>query len=214
MHKIINLVFTFFLMSVSNVSYSQFASISFSNNNVIYNGDEALMTISISNYDCSQVYAKSDQGIVKKYRDCYYSFIPNETGKGRIKVYYIMAADTILTGILEFDIYDRPGPKAELNGKIKGEIKKEFLNREDSITGFFHINNKRWGNCDISNFQVIITRDNKIVFTHYNLSAKFDPSIKSALLTSQPGDRISFINIRGCLEKDGNYLNSIEFTIL
>ena len=200
------------LLGFSNTSLGQFSTIDF-DNGPVYLNNTAYVSATVSNYDCDSVILTSKQGTFEKFKNCLYHFKPSTVGDARISIYYIQDGDTILTGIRVFEILLPPSPKAHILEKTDGLVNKDFFMNALKINGSYFITSKRWNACEVISYQVIISRNNNIIFCHYNQGTSFEEKAMTAFKNLKSNDRVSFINIKGCEEKGGEYLNNLGFTI-
>ncbi|GAA4341482.1 hypothetical protein GCM10023184_39990 [Flaviaesturariibacter amylovorans] len=174
---------------------------------------DAYLLAAVSNYDCDSVFLTSKEGSFEKDVSCHYTFKSKVQGPGTIYIHYISNGDTILTGARLFETLLPPTPRAHVSDKAAGSVHKDFFVKAGKIDGSYFMPVKRWLPCAVESYQIIITRRNAVVFDHYNANDSFDKKALGAFSSLESNDRVNFINIQGCSDKNGGYLNSIGFTI-
>lgn len=193
---------------------SQVSSISFPNNTLVYAGTETPMQISVSGYNCNKIHVKTDNGQIKRLENCRYYFIPDRIGETMIDVYVIKKEDTFLTGRQFLYVKNRPLPEVSIGGHKGGLIKKNEFIVQQGIAAEFYISGNHWEYCRVQSYHVIVCRGDTILFTSFNQGNIFNQDVINFFKELRTGDKVSFINIKGCENiEGGGDLKSLEFKI-
>lgn len=214
--KIINKkIFLFlFILSCFEISFGQKAVVSFPNSNLIYKLEETPLEAVVAGYSCKNIIIKCPDAKIQAFQPCRYLFTPAKAGELIIDVFVIKRNDTILTGRQKVIIKERPIPEASLAGLKGGTIMKGNLKAQQGIGASFYVAGNHWESCTVTSYHVVILRDTKIIFDHFNNGNIFNSEVVQGFDKLAKGDKVCFLNISGCENQEGNgNLKNLEFVI-
>lgn len=196
------------------LSFGQQAAVSFPNNNLVYKDTETPLQIAVAGYGCKDIIIKCSNGKISPIDACRYIYTPAKIGETLIDVYVIKKRDTLLTGRQMITVKERPLPEANIAGFKGGRITKGNLKAQGGVAASFYVSGNHWESCEVNNYHVVIIRDKKIIFEHFNQGNTFNPQVAEAFRTLLKEDRVAFFNMSASLADGKNYvLKGLEFLI-
>lgn len=197
---------------MSNFMWTQEVSIELSRENIIYRGVMNPMKATIEGVDCKSVYLKSIDAVIDK-NGCDFSIIINsEIKEVTIEVYKLQKQDTLFIENKKFRVKDIPF-YFTVAGVSGGNIKLEMFKQIVSLGSFLTYNSYACVDFPISEFKMIILRDNDILGLSQNIGSKSSIETKALIEKIQVGDNVYFIDIKSEILDKVFELETVKFVI-
>lgn len=214
MKSITGKFFLFLLLFTNGSLFGQKYVISFPADNSVYKNGDNFFSVAVAGVACERITIKTENGTLLKVSPCEYIYHPLKEGNTSIDVYISVGKKLKKIGSRLINIKDRPTPEAFVGGFKGGKIKKGALKAQQGIGGSWFIAGNHWENCDVVSFNVIVLRNNKIFFEHFNRGYTFNNEVKNIFKDLLKDDKVLFVNITGCIDREnGGPLKGLEFTI-
>ena len=194
-------------------SFAQKFSVSFPIGSTVYQGSQIPMTVLIEGVKCGNTVIKCGQGEISEVDKCVYIYRSVSVGLDSIEVYIRKGQKLQKIGTQKFVVHERPMPEASIGGLKGGTIPKGMLRAQQGVGAYFYVGGNHWEPCKVESFNFIVLRNNKVVLDIYNEGLLFIQEVKTSIQNLAQGDRLLITNIKGCLERDGGLLKSLDFII-
>ena len=202
-----------FCLLLPYTSYAQAFSVNFPIGSNVYQGSDITLTVLIEGTKCQNTWIKSQIGEFSRLGKCQYLYRCKTVGVETIEVYIQKGQKLQKVGEQQFDVKERPIPKAMVAGLSGGIVSKGMLFAQQGVAGTFYVGGSHWEPCQIESFNFIIVTNNSVRVDIYNEGLYFIPEVKKAIETLEKNDRVLITNIKGCIERGGGMLKSLDFVI-
>jgi hypothetical protein len=205
------LIFISCLLS-SLSSYSQ-RVVLYNRRRIAYTQMENYVSFYSKEASCSSLVIKTDNGLLTQ-RQCMFVFIPAREGRTVFKVYKDDGGHLKLWDSVEVMVYKNRIGEARVASKTAGSMSKDQLIAYGGVTVYVHTRDDHSEPISVESYSIVIHKvDNSILYGR-NYRNIFETSSIDLLQKLQPGDRITFANIRVIIAESSEIIvKPIEFTI-
>jgi len=207
-------VILFFLLCLlSGAVFCQKVIIAVEFQNRLICGIHNFFDIAVENIPNDSLFLKTDNGIIDQ-EEGFFKTTPIKLGEATISVYKIRALDTLLLTSKKFQVINvGEFAKASFDEITAGNITKKKLIATHHLTA--NVENLAFlFELRITNYRVIIFRNDSLFFTKQYESEEISKELKEKFRTTQSGDMIYFIDIVALTPVNLNTtLNTIRLTV-
>ena len=173
---------------------AQAVAVEITRNNLMYAGLNNYLTIAVENTDCSQIWVKTDNGIIRKASsDCNYECIPKYMGVATLFIYKLENKDTVLLEEWKYRVKPIKG-EARVGNKKDGEMTLGYF-KAQPVVGAPILNMDMTATCNIKRFRMQIIRKGIVLVTCENKGARFNTETRANFNMLQEGDVVFFDQI-------------------
>lgn len=179
--------------ALTTLTFGQTVSVANVRNNILYVGIDNQLDAVVENIKCGTFFLTTDNGKISG-ENCNFTILPDRVGRATIFLKKVNKKDTITIATREFRVKAIPNPIAKIAGKNFGTISALELSAQIGIITVFE-------NLDIdikipvTNYSVLILRDNTPIFTKNLTGNKLTEDLKKEFLKLEPDDQVLFYNI-------------------
>jgi hypothetical protein len=167
----------------------------------------------IEGVKCENTVINCHNGLVAMVGDCRYIYRNKTIGIDTVDVFIRKGGKLHRIGEQVIEIKPRPLPQVNISGLRGGVIQKGALQVQQGVRAEFYVAGNHWESCKVDRFDFLILRGSSLVVSTRNEGNLFSSDTKAALQQVQPGDKVIITNIKGCLDRGGGDLKTIEFII-
>lgn len=208
--------FTFLILLCSINLFSQEISLEKTTGNILYRGAHNSVKAIIEAIDCDSVYLKSIDAEIIKYDGCHFNIISHSEKKEiTINFYQIKNKDTLFINKQISRLKNIPAPTFSVMGKTEGKIGLKTF-KGFKLASFRAFLDDRFAcmTYKISEFKMIVIRDNTSIGIVENIGNKATLTAKELIDKVKSGDTVYFLDIKCKVLNKMMELDSVKFEVI
>jgi hypothetical protein len=208
--------FTFLILLCSINLFSQEISLEKTRGNILYRGVHNSVKAIIETTDCDSVYLKSTDAEIIKINNCYFNIVSHSEKKEiTINFYQIKNKDTLFVNKQISRLKNIPPPTFMVMGKTEGTIgQKSFRNLKKASFSAFLDDRFACMTYKISEFKMIVIRNNKSIGIVENIGHKATLSTKELITKVKAGDTVCFLDMKCKVLNKIVELDPVKFEVI
>ncbi|WP_456439833.1 GldM family protein [Psychroserpens sp.] len=211
MRKLLILLSFLFL----NICIAQEVSLELSRENIIMRGITVPIKVTIENIDCKDVIIKSEEAEISKGDGCKFNLVTRTENREIVLNFYkIKRKDTVFVEKKTFRVRDLPKPTPTIAGLEEGEVSIESFKKYFSIARFDSYSEYICMNFKITEYTMMIVRDNQSVGISKNLGNRASEDTKQLIQLAKTGDKVYIVDLKCKVHDEIRELDEIKFDIV